>query len=109
MKHVLFICSQNKLRSPTAENIFADIEGFDVLSAGLNNDAEVPLTSSLVEWADTLFVMEKVHKNKLQKKFRKYIIKQRVICLNISDDYEFMDPNLIEILKQKLGTFFKVK
>jgi predicted protein tyrosine phosphatase len=109
MKHVLFICSQNKLRSPTAENIFADIEGFEVLSAGLNNDAEVPLTSSLVEWADTLFVMEKAHKNKLQKKFRKYIIKQRVICLNISDDYEFMDPNLIEILQQKLGSFFRVK
>lgn len=99
MKHILFICSQNKLRSPTAENIFAEEEGFEVLSAGLNNDAEVPLTPSLVEWANTIFVMENAHKNKLRKKFRKYINKQRVICLNIADEYEFMDPDLIEVLK----------
>lgn len=109
MKHVLFICSQNKLRSPTAENIFSDKDGFEVLSAGLNNDAEVPLTPSLVEWADTIFVMENAHKNKLQKKFRKYINKQRVICLNIPDEYEFMDPELIEVLKQRIGSFFTMK
>lgn len=109
MRHVLFICSRNKLRSPTAENIFADKEGFDVLSAGLNNDAEVPVTSSLVEWADTIFVMEQAHKNKLQKKFRKNINKQRVICLNIPDEYEFMDLKLIEVLTQRLGSFFIIK
>ncbi len=109
MKNVLFICSQNKLRSPTAEGIFADKEGFEVLSAGLNNDAEVPLTSSLVEWADTIFVMEEVHKNKLQKKFKKYINKQRVICLNIPDEYKYIDPELIEVLKQRLGSFFTIK
>jgi predicted protein tyrosine phosphatase len=108
MKHILFICSQNKLRSPTAETIFCNIEGFEVLSAGLNNDAEVPITSELVEWADTIFVMEKAQKNKLQKKFRKYINKQRVICLDIPDDYEYMQPELVEILEQKLGNFFKI-
>jgi predicted protein tyrosine phosphatase len=108
MKNILFICSQNKLRSPTAETIFCDIEGFKVLSAGLNNDAEVPITSELVEWAETIFVMEKAQKNKLQKKFRKYINKQRVICLDIPDDYEYMQPELVEILEQNLGNFFKI-
>jgi predicted protein tyrosine phosphatase len=108
MKHILFICSQNKLRSPTAETIFGNIEGFEVLSAGLNNDAEVPITSELVEWADTIFVMEKAQRNKLQKKFRKYIYNQRLICLDIPDDYEYMQPELVEILKQKIGNFFKI-
>jgi predicted protein tyrosine phosphatase len=108
MKNILFICSQNKLRSPTAETIFCDIEGFKVLSVGLNNDAVVPITSELVEWAETIFVMEKAQKNKLQKKFRKYINKQRVICLDIPDDYEYMQPELVEILEQKLGNFFKI-
>jgi predicted protein tyrosine phosphatase len=109
MKTVLFICSQNKLRSPTAESIFADKEGFEVLSAGLKNESEVPLTASLIEWADTIFVMEKAHKNKLQKKFKKYINKQRVICLNIPDEYEYMAPELIEVLKQRLDSFFTIK
>ncbi len=108
MKHILFVCSQNKLRSPTAETIFSEKEGFDVLSAGLNKDAEIPLTAGLVEWADTIFVMEKAQRNKLRKKHRKSLNKQNVICLEIPDDYDYMDSELIMILKQKLGNFFKI-
>jgi predicted protein tyrosine phosphatase len=109
MKHILFLCSQNKLRSPTAEAIFSDIYGFEVRSAGLNNDAEVPLSSELVQWADYIFVMEKQHRNKLQKKYRKHLHKQRVICLDIPDEYEFMDEGLMRLLKQRVGSFFKIK
>ena len=107
MKNVLFLCSQNRLRSPTAESIFSDIAGYDVQSAGLNKDAETPLTTELVEWADYIFVMEKSHRNKLQKKYRRFLNKQRVICLNIPDEYEYMDEGLIRILKQRLGNFFE--
>jgi predicted protein tyrosine phosphatase len=107
MKHVLFLCSQNRLRSPTAESIFADRDGFEVRSAGLNNDAVVPTTPKLVEWADYIFVMEKAHRNKLQKKFKKHLNKQRVICLNIPDEYEYMEDGLIRLLKHRLGNFFQ--
>ena len=99
MKHILFVCSQNKLRSPTAETIFSEKEGFDVLSAGLNSDAEIPLTPELVEWADTIFVMEKAQRNKLRKNFRRYLNEQRVVCLDVPDDYEYMDSELIEIFE----------
>ena len=109
MKNILFLCSQNKLRSPTAETIFSDIEGFDVRSAGLNNDAEIPLSPELVYWAETIFVMEKAQRNKLQKKFKKHLNKQKVICLDIPDDYEYMQSELVKILECKLGNFFKVK
>ena len=105
----MFTCSQNKLRSPTAETVFSDEKGFEVQSAGLNNDAEIPLTSGMIEWADTIFVMEKAQRNKLQKKFRKSLNKQSVICLDIPDKYEFMQPELVKILKIKLGNFFKLK
>ncbi len=44
----MFTCSQNKLRSPTAETVFSDEKGFEVQSAGLNNDAEIPLKSSII-------------------------------------------------------------
>jgi predicted protein tyrosine phosphatase len=105
MKCILFICSQNKLRSPTAEQVFSTWPGLDVASAGLNNDAESPVTPELVAWADVIFVMEKEHRNKLSKKFRKDLNGKRVICLNIPDDYDFMDPYLIKILNAKVPQF----
>lgn len=105
MKRVLFVCSQNRLRSPTAEQVFASHGGIECASAGTNNDAENPLTGELVEWADIIFVMEKVHRNKLMSKFRRSLKQQRVICLDIPDEYEFMDPDLIQLLKAKVERF----
>ena len=105
MKHVLFICSQNRLRSPTAEQVFAHHPGIECMSAGTNHDADNPLTPELVEWAEIIFVMEKVHRNKLAVRFRKHLINKRVICLDIPDDYEYMDPGLVRLLKAKVSRF----
>ena len=105
MKNILFLCSQNKLRSPTAESIFCDIDGWDVRSAGLNTGAEVYISTEDVEWADIIFVMEQAHKKKLKKKFREQIKNQSIICLGIPDDYDFMDDKLIKILKDKVPQF----
>jgi predicted protein tyrosine phosphatase len=105
MKHLLFICSQNKLRSPTAEAVFAGMPGIDVDSAGLNNDAVVPLTPEQVEWADLIFVMEKTHREKLTRNFKRHLHRQRVIVLGIPDNYRYMDPELVELLKTKMAPF----
>jgi len=70
-RRFLFVCSQNRLRSPTAEQIFADWPGLSVSSAGTNHDAENPLTAEWVEWAETIFVMERAHLNKVRSKFRR--------------------------------------
>jgi predicted protein tyrosine phosphatase len=64
----LFVCSQNRLRSPTAEQVFSSVPGLEVDSAGLNNDADTPLTPEQIMWADVIFVMEKTHRNKLSKR-----------------------------------------
>jgi predicted protein tyrosine phosphatase len=103
MKNVLFICSQNRLRSPTAEQVFSSRPNIECSSAGLNHDAENPVTPELVEWAEIIFVMEKAHRNKLTSKFKKYLNNKRVICLDIPDDYEFMDPVLVSLLKAKVA------
>ena len=105
MKRVLFICSQNRLRSPTAEQIFSTHPGIECSSAGLNHDAENPVTGELVEWADLIFVMEKAHRNKLSSKFKTSLLNKRVICLDIPDDYEFMDPILVRLLQSKVSRF----
>lgn len=105
MKRVLFICSQNKWRSPTAEHVFSEHPGIECTSAGLNHDAENPLTPELVEWADLIFVMERGHKAKLSARFRKHLGDKRVICLNIPDNYKFMDPALVTLLRTKVEGF----
>lgn len=102
MKRVLFVCSQNKLRSPTAEQVFSTWPGIEVDSAGTNHDAENPLTCELVEWAQVIFVMEKTHRAKLSKRFKRHL-KARVICLDIPDDYAFMDPALVALLNAKVA------
>ncbi len=103
MRKVLFVCSQNRLRSPTAEQVFASHPGIETASAGTNNDAETPLTTELVQWADIIFVMEKQHRNKLQKRFRSALRTARIICLDIPDDYDFMDEGLVRLLLAKVS------
>jgi predicted protein tyrosine phosphatase len=102
MKHILFLCSQNRLRSPTAEQVFAGEPGMVVASAGLNRDAEHPVTAELVAWADIIFVMEEAHRRRLAARFRSSLNGQRVICLDIPDEYEFMAPDLIHLLEAKV-------
>jgi predicted protein tyrosine phosphatase len=103
--NVLFVCSANRLRSPTAEQVFSTWPRIDADSAGISNDADVQLSTDQVEWADIIFVMEKTHRNKLTRKFRASLNGKRVICLDIPDDYEFMDPVLIQILESRVGRF----
>lgn len=102
MKNVLFICSQNRLRSPTAEQVFSSYPGLYVTSAGLNHDANNPVTPEQLRWADVIFVMERTHRSKLQKRFRAALNGKRVICLEIPDEFEFMDPALVKLLEFKV-------
>lgn len=102
-QHVLFICSQNRLRSPTAEQVFADRPGIETSSAGLNHDAENPLTPELLQWADTIFVMEHAHRSRLSSRFKPHLDGKRVICLEIPDEYEFMDPGLVRLLETRVS------
>lgn len=105
MRNYLFICSQNRLRSPTAEQVFSSRAGIEVSSAGTNHDAENPVTPELLEWADTIFVMERHHRNKLQKRFRASLNGNRIVCLDIPDEYGFMDPGLIRLLEARLARY----
>jgi predicted protein tyrosine phosphatase len=107
--NVLFVCSANRLRSPTAEQIFSTWPGIETDSAGISNGANVLLSSEQVEWADIIFVMEKTHRDKLNRKFRSSLKGKRVICLDIPDDYEFMDPVLVRMLESRAGRFLPTK
>lgn len=107
MINALFICSQNKLRSPTAEAVFSTWPKVETDSAGLSHDAEQPLSAEQLEWADVVFVMEKTHRAKLSKRFRRHLNGKQVICLDIPDDYDFMQPELVRLLEAKAGPFLR--
>jgi predicted protein tyrosine phosphatase len=105
-QHLLFICSQNKWRSLTAEKLYVGLGGDAVKSAGTEAGAGVRVTEGLLGWADLIFVMETKHRDRLRQKFA--IPSQSVICLHIPDDYEYMDPELIELLLAKLSAYIDV-
>lgn len=105
MKNILFVCSQNKLRSPTAEQVFADWPGIEVSSAGTDASCGNPVTPELVEWADVIIAMERAHRNKIQRQFRSSLRTARIVVLGIPDDYEFMDEGLVRLLKARVPQF----
>lgn len=105
MKRVLFVCSQNRLRSPTAERVFGSWADIEVASAGLNDDAQKVLTAEMLLWADVIFVMERSQRNKLAKKFRATLGGKRVVCLDIPDEYDLMDPALVALLEAKVPRY----
>ena len=104
---VLFVCSRNRLRSPTAEAVFAGRNGLEVLSAGTNRDADVPLTAELVAWADLICAMEPVHRAKLTSRFGASLSGTRVTVLGIPDRFRFMEPALVALLERKAGPLLR--
>lgn len=102
MLKVLFVCSRNRLRSPTAEQVFASWPGIETASAGINRDADNPVTPELLRWADLVFVMERRHRSKLSAKFKAHLAGKRVICLEIPDEFDYMEPALVKLLNAKV-------
>lgn len=97
--NILFVCSRNQWRSPTAEAIFKNSPKYQVKSAGTEESARIRLTEKLVNWADIIFVMEKKHKQRIRQKFGALLATKNIIVLDIPDEYQFMDPELIDSLK----------
>lgn len=93
------MCSQNKKRSLTAEKIFHNKNGHTARSAGTQANARVKVTAGLLGWADVIFCMEKKHLQKIREKYADIMQDKRVICLYISDDYEYMEEALVDILQ----------
>lgn len=99
------MCSRNRLRSPTAEQVFASWPGIETASAGVNRDADNPVTPELLRWADLILVMERTHRSKLSAKFRAQMAGKRIACLEIPDDFDYMEPALVELLKARVPRY----
>ncbi len=106
--NLLFLCSENRLRSPTAEAVFSKYPGVNAIGAGTNTDAETTVSGDLIEWADVVFVMEKSHQNKLAKKYKVLLKGKRLVCLDIPDVYDRMQPELIKLLEARVPRYIRI-
>lgn len=102
LTHVLFICSMNQWRSPTAEAIFRRETGINVRSAGTSSRAKRTVSVKDLRWADIILVMEQKHKTRLQAQFRDEVRYKTLHVLDIPDDYRYMDQELIDLLRAKV-------
>jgi predicted protein tyrosine phosphatase len=104
-RKVLFVCTGNFDRSPTAENMYKNVEGLEVKSAGISVAAQKPLSKELAEWADAIYAMEELHKKVIVKLDPS--AKNKTTVLDIPGIYYRDQPELKTILKQKLDSLLK--
>lgn len=103
--NLLFICSRNQWRSPTAEEIYKNRDGIAVRSAGTESTARIKVNLKSILWADVIFVMEKKHKERIIQNFGYEMDDRPIIILDIPDEYAFMDPELIEDIQTKVNSY----
>ena len=99
---MLFVCSRNQWRSPTAEQVFRRHPALAVRSAGTSPNARHPVSAQDIEWADVILVMEEKHQSRLRASFRQGLTGKRMVVLDIPDDYRFMDPDLVALLLEQV-------
>jgi predicted protein tyrosine phosphatase len=97
--NVLFICSMNKWRSPTAEKIYSKEPLVNTRSAGTSSKARHHVSLNDIKWSDVVIVMESKHKQRLLADYPEAMRFREVHVLEIEDNYKFMDPELIEELR----------
>ena len=103
----LFICHYNRKRSATAERVFGKDPSLEVLSAGTSEEAMVQVNQRMLEWADIVFVMDGEQVEALGRLFPGHPALPDVICLNIQDNYHFLDPELVATLQERTRPHFE--
>lgn len=98
-RRVLFVCSKNQWRSPTAEQVWRRHPALAVRSGGTSPNARHAVSEDDVAWADVVFVMEEKHKSRLVANFRRLLANKPIHVLDIPDEYKYMDPDLVQQLQ----------
>lgn len=103
MANLLFICSKNQWRSPTAEALFKNHSVHTARSAGTSSEARIKVNQKLIDWADVIFVMEYKHRQILKDRFE--FPSKKVTVMDITDEYRFGDAELVVLLQQALADY----
>ena len=96
---ILFVCSMNQWRSPTAEKVYADRPLVIARSAGTNKKARRAVNSADLKWAHVVFAMEQKHRQRLLAEYPGELRHKKLYVLDIPDEYKFMDAELVEEIR----------
>jgi len=104
----LFVCSAGILRSATAATL-ASQRGWNARSCGSKEYALIPLSMNLIMWADRMyFVNEDNYLDALQTfgeddvAYNRLTNRLRTHIWEIEDNYEYMDPHLVDEINKLL-------
>jgi predicted protein tyrosine phosphatase len=103
-RRVLFICRLNRCRSATAERLFSKRADLDVRSAGTSDDAMVRVNLRMLDWADVIFTMDDDQRRWLERAYPGHPAIGRLVCLDIADLYDFLEPALVTLLHERVAT-----
>ena len=98
--NVLFVCSRNQWRSPTAERMFKGHPVIVARSAGTSASARHHISHVDIDWADVILVMEDKHRQRIVAEYTRLVEHTPIHVLDIPDEYKYMDPELMDILEQ---------
>ena len=101
---VLFVCTGNSDRSPTAEELVNKVKGIEAKSAGTSSSARMQISKKLIDWADYILLMQDLHKEYIKERWSES--ENKIKVLNIEDKYSRNSPELIVLLKEKIAKFF---
>ncbi len=107
VRTILFVCGRNRLRSPTAEQVFAALPDVETDSGGVADDADTPASAEQIAWADVVVVMERAHQRRLKRHFPTALAGKRVVCLDIADRYAFLQAELVALLEARAHRFLR--
>ena len=107
--NVLFVCSRNQWRSPTAEQVWRKHPALSVRSGGTSPNARHPVSANDLSWAQVIFVMEEKHKSRLVAEYRRLVENKPIHVLDIPDEYKYMDEELVELLTQSVGAILELE
>ncbi len=105
---LLFVCSRNQVRSKTAEELYAQVPGYEARSAGTQPEARIKVTEGLLGWADVVVCMEKAHLHKLRQKYPEAMSEKDTVVLHLPDEFAYGDPDLSDELIARLSEYFDV-
>lgn len=110
-KKVLAVCSAGILRSATLQNLLIRKYGYNVRNCGTASDfALIPLSEALVAWADVIVFVHQDNyiESGLSQKEQQWLDKD-VVVFKIEDDYEFNNPELVELLQKQWDLYEELK
>ena len=98
-RNILFICSRNQWRSPTAEQVWRSHPALSVRSAGTSPNARRTVSCADIRWAHVILVMESKHQSRIRAEFSRLLIGKELHVLDIPDEYQYMDAELVQTLQ----------